>query len=70
MPLFFYLKLAEFMGSEEGRPEGTSDGYAAHTSHIWGDPGSSGAEIHTHDKTFDLAQGSVKKKKTTNLMMS
>lgn len=32
--LFFKLKLVEFMRSDGGRPEGASDSYAAHRSHI------------------------------------
>lgn len=36
MPFFFFckLKLVEFMRSDGGRPEGASDSYAAHRSHI------------------------------------
>lgn len=64
MPFFLKLKLAEFMGSETGRPAGTGDACAAHSSQIWGEPGSSGADLHTHDEIFDLAQGSVIKKQT------
>lgn len=53
-------------GRVYGRPAGAGDGCAAHSSHIWGEPGSSGADLHTHDEIFDLAQGSVIKKKQTN----
>lgn len=31
---FLKLKLAEFTGSETGRPAGAGDGCAAHSSHI------------------------------------
>lgn len=52
------------MGSETGRPAGTGDTCAAHSSQVWGEPGSSGADLHTHDEIFDLAQGSVIKIQT------
>lgn len=66
---FFKLKLVECMGSDRGRPEGTSDHYAAHRSHSWGEPGSLGADIHTHNEIFDLTQGSVKKKKSYDVII-